>query len=358
MTIAKATRLYETWLARQTSLVPQDLALKHTLMERDEFSFFRATFYRWTQVWRELCPELLTAPSVLAVGDLHVENFGTWHDQEGRLIWGINDFDEAYPLPYTNDLVRLAVSVKLAAATEHLTFKPRDAYEAILTGYIEGLKAGGRPIVLDDHHRELREIATSKLRNPVSFWRKIRVLPLVKGPIPGKARAALDLLMPERGLSCHLRRRVSGMGSLGHIRYVAIADWQGGKIVRETKALAPSACVWAQDGHGGNTILYQSVLDHAVRCRDPLVTVQGRWLARRLAPYCSRIELIALPKQRDEGRMLYAMGWETANVHLGSRNARTAIQRDLSKRKPDWLRTATKLMTKVTMREWTDWAKR
>ena len=31
----------------------------------------------------------------LSVGDLHVENFGTWRDSEGRLIWGINDFDEA-----------------------------------------------------------------------------------------------------------------------------------------------------------------------------------------------------------------------------------------------------------------------
>ena len=34
--------------------------------------------------------------------------YGTWRDTEGRLVWGINDFDEAYPSPYTNDLVRLA----------------------------------------------------------------------------------------------------------------------------------------------------------------------------------------------------------------------------------------------------------
>ena len=45
------------------------------------------------------------------VGDLHVENFGTWRDVEGRLVWGVNDFDEAYALPYTNDLVRLVASV-------------------------------------------------------------------------------------------------------------------------------------------------------------------------------------------------------------------------------------------------------
>ncbi len=33
---------------------------------------------------------------VLAVGDLHVNSFGTWRDAEGRLCWGLDDFDEAY----------------------------------------------------------------------------------------------------------------------------------------------------------------------------------------------------------------------------------------------------------------------
>lgn len=357
-TIAKATRLYETWLARQTSLVQRDLALKHALMRRDEFSLLRATFYRWTQVWPNVCADLLTAPPVLAVGDLHVENFGTWRDSEGRLIWGINDFDEAYSLPYTNDLVRLAVSVKLAVDTEHLTIKPKDAYDAILTGYMEGLKAGGRPFVLAEHHQWLRDITTSKLRDPVGFWRKMETLPPVKGTISESARAALDHLMPEPGLSYSLRRRVSGLGSLGRPRYVALAEWQGGKIARETKTLTPSACVWARDGHGLNTIMYQSLLDLAVRCRDPFVQLQGGWLVRRLSPYCSRIELTSLPKKRDEARLIYAMGWETANVHLGSRKAIKALQQDVSKRKAEWLRMAAKLMARVTISDWTDWAKR
>jgi uncharacterized protein (DUF2252 family) len=54
------------------------------------------------------CAQLADAPQVLAVGDLYTENFGTWRDAEGRLVWGVNDLDEAHPLPYTNDLVRLA----------------------------------------------------------------------------------------------------------------------------------------------------------------------------------------------------------------------------------------------------------
>src|SRR5262249_2598982 len=151
--IHRATRLYEKWLAMQTWLVPKDLALKHVRMKLDAFTFFRATFYRWIQVWPEVCVDLVAAPVLRAIGDLHVENFGTWRDSEGRLIWGINDFDEAYPLPYSNDLVRLAVSATLASETKHLAITLKDACDAILTGYMEGLKSGGQPFVLSEHHQ-------------------------------------------------------------------------------------------------------------------------------------------------------------------------------------------------------------
>ena len=357
-TITIANREYETWLAKYTSLVKADLALKHLLMKRDAFSFLRATFFRWMQLWPQLCADVARVPVVLAVADLHVDNFGTWQDAEGRLIWGINDFDEAYPLPYTNDLVRLAVSAKLAVNADHLTIKPKDACDAILTGYREGLKAEGRPIVLDEHHRWLVDIATSKLRDPVRFWRTMQALPPVKGSISASARAALDHFMPEPKLSYSLRRRVSGIGSLGRPRYVALAKWHGGKIAREAKALVPSACLWAKDGQGLHTIMYQSLVDQAVRSRDPFVHVQNTWLVRRLAPYCSRIDLTALPKKRDEHRLLYAMGWETANVHLGSRKTRKAVQRDMSMRKANWLRIATEAMTKATISDWKEWAQR
>jgi hypothetical protein len=163
--------------------------------------------------------------------------------------------------------------------------------------------------------------------------------------------------MPEPGLAYSLRRRISGLGSLGRPRFVALADWQGGKIAREAKALALSACAWAGEGRGHTTIFYQSMLDQAVRCRDPFVRREGSWLVRRLSPYCSRIELTALPKKRDEGKILYAMGWETANAHLGSPKAIKAVQRDLSKRKAKWLPGVAKRMMSVTISDWMDWAR-
>ena len=355
LNISLATRRYEEWLAKYTALYRPHLKLKHDLMREGVFPFFRATFYRWVQVWSEICSELVSAPEVLAIGDLHVENFGTWRDREGRLIWGVNDFDEAYPLPYTNDLVRLAASAEIADATDDLQIKPKEACEAILTGYTKAMKSAGEPLVLEEEHGQLRAMALGNLRAPARFWQKLEAQKKLEGSVPADARKTLEDLMPEPGLPYRLLSRVSGLGSLGRYRVVAIGDWCGGKVAREAKALALSACVWARCGTASDTLLYQSILDRAVRCRDPFVLVNGSWVGRRLSPHCSRIPIDDLPQERDEHRLLYFMGWETANVHLGSKKAVDAIRRDLTKRPAGWLHIAANAMVKSVTRDWKDW---
>jgi hypothetical protein len=357
MKMRKATQSYEAWLARHTPLLEADIALKHQRMNEHPFSFLRATFYRWMQRWPEVCLELAKAPQVLAVGDLHVENFGTWRDVEGRLVWGINDLDEAYALPYTVDLVRLAASAHLAVAIEHLAVRPEGACEAILQGYVKGIEAGGRPFVLAEDHKGLREMASGELRDPVRFWKKMDALPTLQQPVPASAREALEHLLPEPGLAYRVAHRVAGLGSLGRQRYVALADWRGGKVAREAKALAPSASVWATEGKGPAEILYQTLLSCAVRCRDPFVQLRGHWIVRRLAPDCSRIELASFPKEGDQTRLLEAMGQETANLHLGSKKAMPEVRRDLKRRRPNWLHLAAGRMVEATTEDWEEWKK-
>jgi uncharacterized protein (DUF2252 family) len=46
-------------------------------------------------------------------GDLHVENFGTYLNSHGRMVFDVNDFDEAYLGRYTWDLQRFAASLAL-----------------------------------------------------------------------------------------------------------------------------------------------------------------------------------------------------------------------------------------------------
>jgi len=162
MDVRAATRGYETWLGRTLPVLHADLDRKHRFMGGDPFSFLRATFYRWAQLWPGECPELADAPEVLAVGDLHVENFGTWRDAEGRLIWGINDFDETVQLPYTQDLVRLGTSALLAIEESRLQLSARRACAAILEGYAEAMSKGGGCVVLAERYRWLRDLAVAR----------------------------------------------------------------------------------------------------------------------------------------------------------------------------------------------------
>lgn len=353
MKIAKATAKYELWLREHVRLIDSDLEQKHAAMAQDLFCFLRATFYRWMQLWPEVCPDCTKAPGALAVGDLHVENFGTWRDVEGRLVWGINDFDEAYEFPYTVDLVRLAASAHLAIKQERLSLATKDACDAILDGYGQGLSTGGAAFVLEEHHPWLRSIVTGVLRNAQRFWAKLDALPTEKH-FPASAQKAIEKMLPHRDLSYRLVHRVAGLGSLGRERYVAIAEFSGGKIAREAKALAPSAYVWAESSRA-RRLHYQEIVDRAVRSVDPFVCMKGGWIVRRLAPDCSRVELASMPKERDEARLLHSMGFETANVHLGSRKAAKAILRDLNKRPPLWLHRAATEMVKATTADWERW---
>ncbi|AUY52151.1 DUF2252 domain-containing protein [Streptomyces sp. CB01881] len=54
-------------------------------------------------------------------GDLHAENFGTYLNSEGRLVFNVNDFDEAYVGAFTWDVQRLAASLALIGYAKALS---------------------------------------------------------------------------------------------------------------------------------------------------------------------------------------------------------------------------------------------
>lgn len=352
--IIQSTAAFEQWAARHVNLIRSDVQRKHVLMASAPFPFFRATFYRWAQWWPKLCPDLAQAPRVLAVGDLHVENFGTWRDFEGRLIWGVNDFDEAWPAAYTVDLVRLLTSAYLAIEANHLSVSRKEARSAIEQGYRDCLAKGGAPFILAEHHQWLRLLAISKLRDPVLFWEKMQACAKYKGELPRDVWRMIHASVPARTMNYELRSRIAGLGSLGHPRILALAEWDGAHVAREAKQLTPSAWIWV---HGLRTskILSRKLVLSAVRILDPHVHFTEHWLVRRLAPDCCHIEIQTLPKEREEERLLYYMGWETANIHFGSPRAIPAVKRDLARRKGRWLHKAAKAMRKATFEDWKLW---
>jgi len=332
-----------------------ELDYKHEIMAADTFSFLRATFYRWAELAPQALPDLAEGVRVLAVGDLHVENYGTWRDVEGRLVWGVNDFDEACRMPFTYDLVRLATSAGLAAAEGHLNLDLKQACTAIMQGYLGALRSGGRPVVLAERDRWLRKMTSGRLRDPVAFWARMQALPTARGSLPDDLKTVLARRLPPGAGKVRFVRRRSGLGSLGREKLVAIADWHGSPVAHEAKALAPSAWEWAHKDHAGGRIHYLDLANSGVRCPDPLTELREGWLVRRLSPDCSRIELASLPAQRDEGRLLRSMGWEAGNIHLGTRGAGKAILADLERRKSAWLREAATRMGRLVRDDWTAW---
>jgi len=351
MDIVQATSAYEAWMARHTTVIHEHLDHKHALMAKDPFRFLRGTFYRWVQRWPDVCASLTDAPTVLAVADVHVENFGTWRDAEGRLVWGVNDLDEAASLPYTNDLVRLATSALFAAEQSHFVLSLNAMCNAVLDGYTSALERGGRPIVLAERHAWLREIAVVELRDPKRFWMTLAANPHAIAP----AAVVRRLALPKGATGRQIVSRLAGVGSLGRPRYVALATYDGGLIGREAKAVIPSAVAWAS----GDTRAIPASLElshRAVRAADPFFNVDRRWIVRRLSPDCSKIDVPNLPRGQDDTKLLRAMGWELANMHLGTPAA--AIAKDLRRRPSRWLHTAARDMAAATLDDFRVWRRR
>jgi hypothetical protein len=349
--IIESSLKYERWMAAHIKIVKPDLAKKHAAMADNPFVFLRGTFYRWCQLWPVTCHRLTDAPAVPCVGDLHIENFGTWRDNEGRLVWGVNDVDEACRMPYANDLVRLATSATLAARHGRLDRQARELCDAILEGYTDAIGRGGRAFVLAEKRQWLRRLALNKLRDPVVYWPKFDAMPRATGDVP---HAILRGALPNMHLSYRVVSRVAGVGSLGRRRIVALAMCEGARVAREAKSWLPSGLVWAT-GRSTLGVSSEQLITRAVRSRDPFLRFHRHWIVRRLAPDCSRIELTDLPRTHDEEKLLRAMGAETANMHV--RHAQKEIRADLKNRNRRWLEDAAGAMADAIEKDWRRWAR-
>lgn len=97
-------------LSRQRPL----LLRKWRRMVASPFAFLRGASPLWAEALARNPAWLRTAPGVGGlVGDLHLENFGTFR-AAGGMTFHVNDFDESFDGPWTFDMLRLLVSTLLA----------------------------------------------------------------------------------------------------------------------------------------------------------------------------------------------------------------------------------------------------
>jgi Uncharacterized protein conserved in bacteria (DUF2252) len=355
--IEDATAQYDAWVAAQVPVSVNHLAKKHELMHADASKFLRGTYYRWATRFRAVAGSMADGAPVLSVGDAHIENFGTWRDAEGRLAWGVNDVDEASPVPQSNDPLRVLTSALLARhklGGRKLALRGRSMSDAVLGGYMDSLRAGGIPYVLAETHGALRELALARVHDPEGFWRKLESSCVALTVVPARVQALLRQSLPADVVIEQWATRAAGIGSLVHARTVVLGRYGGARIAREAKRIAPSSAAWAR-GDGAGTAQGAALLAHAIRSPDPLLRFdRSGWIVRRLAPDCSRIDLSALDSADAERHLLHAMGAELANMQLGQRSAVALRKRAATWRVRAMLDTAEQLRDDV-LGDWRAW---
>ncbi len=129
---------------------------KFRTMATDPFAFYRGTACLF---YADLGPdgafedvdEPWTAEAgarrVWIQGDLHAENFGTYMDAQGRLVFDVNDFDEAYLGHWTWDLMRFCASLGLLCWQKALS---DETIDSLVESYVRAYVAHVRHYVQEE----------------------------------------------------------------------------------------------------------------------------------------------------------------------------------------------------------------
>ncbi|MEV4629139.1 DUF2252 domain-containing protein [Micromonospora sp. NPDC049523] len=107
------------------ALDPAAFRRKFRKMAASPFAFYRGSasvFY--ADLTGDFADDRFLTPRTSRVwihGDLHAENFGTYMNGSGQLVFNVNDFDEAYVGPFSWDLKRFVASVALIGYAKALS---------------------------------------------------------------------------------------------------------------------------------------------------------------------------------------------------------------------------------------------
>jgi uncharacterized protein (DUF2252 family) len=244
---------------------PQRLQRKFELLRGDPFSFFRGTCHLfYATLPRDAV--LTGAPAVLACGDLHLENFGTYKGDNRLAYFDLNDFDEAALAPFTLELTRFITSVLVAA--EHLGLSQQQAASlcrifvetyrrSIGDGkprWVERSTAGGmvRDLLHSLEQRTRTELLDKRTERAKS-GRRLQIDDRHALAMAAADRKRIEALLgrfaattdnPAFYRLLDAARRVAGNGSLGVERYVLLVEGRGSpdnNYLLDLKLAVPSA---------------------------------------------------------------------------------------------------------------------
>ena len=115
---------------------PNGFRTKYRKMAADPFAFYRGSaclFYEDMSHLRDRWSDDRTS-RVWIHGDLHAENFGTYMNSDGVLVFDVNDFDEAYLGHFSWDVRRFVASLALMGWQKAL---PDESIRSLAQSYVE-----------------------------------------------------------------------------------------------------------------------------------------------------------------------------------------------------------------------------
>ena len=302
---------------------PQRLLRKFELLRRDPFSFFRGTCHLfYAPLPRDAV--LARAPAVLACGDLHVENFGTYKGDNRLVYFDLNDFDEAALAPCTFELARFAASVLVAA--EHLGLsrhqatglcrifietyrrsigdgKPRWVERSTADGMVKDLLGS----LAQRTRGEALDARTERTKSARRLHIDDRHSLALAAADRGRINTLLKRFAAASGKPAFYRlldaaRRVAGNGSLGVERYVLLVEGHGSpdnNYLLDLKLAVPSALApavrltqpkWASEAQ--RVVTTQRIVQAISPALLHAVTDGGRsYVLKELQPTADRLDL-------------------------------------------------------------------
>jgi hypothetical protein len=337
------TAAYDGWLAEQIPVVEADVERKHEEIAADRLRFLRGTYYLWLVRVAERVPWVLDTVRLPIVGDLHVENFGTWRDVRDTPRWGVNDLDELARGPWLLDLLRLAASAQVAP---HVKLADDDVCDLLLAAYVDARPAAGIELAGKDA-KHLRQLLPPPMDADRFYGRLLKGAAAAVPDVVATAAAATAPAGWEPSWHLH----AAGTGSLGHRRIVGVGTAADGTWhAREAKELGPGTAVWAAtqvDGmprpEGG---LFTRAAQQLGCSPDPVPA--GGWQGRDLAPDLARIELSGL-RRKDGQRLLGSMAAATVDVHGVDATAQKEARGEARALDPHRFREAVATMREVVL---------
>ena len=101
----------EILLEQGKTRIQELLPIRYGRMSADPFAFLRGAA---AVMAADLARTPATSIRIIACGDAHLANFGSYSTPEGSAVFDISDFDETLPAPFEWDLKRLATSLVVA----------------------------------------------------------------------------------------------------------------------------------------------------------------------------------------------------------------------------------------------------